>query len=108
MDRRRPESEVQPDLRQPAAAAPSLLKSRQGRLVALGVSGSKRSPQAANVPTIAEEIAPGFDATFHESLQMPKATPRAVVDKIQADVAKALAVPDLRARLADLDLEPMG
>jgi tripartite-type tricarboxylate transporter receptor subunit TctC len=39
---------------------------------------------------------------------MPKATPRAVVDKIQADVAKALAVPDLRARLADLDLEPMG
>jgi tripartite-type tricarboxylate transporter receptor subunit TctC len=81
---------------------------KQGLLVALGVSGDKRSPQAPNVPTIAEEVAPGFNATFHESLQMPKATPRAVVDKIQSDVARALAAPDIRARLIDLDLDPMG
>ncbi len=77
----------------------------QGKLVALAVSGAKRSPQAPTVPTVAEAGSPGFDVTFHESLQMPRSTPRPVVEKIQADVARMLSLPDIRARLLELDLE---
>ncbi len=78
---------------------------KQGKLTALAVSGVKRSSQAPQLPTVAEDIAPGFDATFYESLQMPRSTPRAVIEKIQSDVAKALSTPELMSRLADLDLE---
>ena len=87
-----------------SAALPNI---REGKLVALGVSTSKRSSALPNVPTIAESGLPGFDYNLWVGLWAPAGTPQDIVDKINADVAKVLAMPDVRDRLASLGAEPM-
>jgi len=59
------------------------------------------------VPTIAESGLPGFDYNLWVGLWAPAGTPQEVVDKVNADVAKVLAMPDVRERLAALGAEPM-
>jgi len=59
------------------------------------------------VPTIAESGLPGFDYNLWVGLWAPAGTPQDVVDKINADVAKVLAMPDVRERLAALGAEPL-
>jgi len=87
-----------------SAALPNV---REGKLVALGVSTAKRSSALPNVPTIAEGGLPGFDYNLWVGLWAPAGTPQDIVDKINADVAKVLAMPDVRDRLASLGAEPM-
>jgi len=87
-----------------SAALPNI---REGKLVALGVSTAKRSSALPNVPTIAESGLPGFDYNLWVGLWAPAGTPQDIVDKINADVAKVLAMPDVRERLAALGAEPM-
>ena len=87
-----------------SAALPNV---REGKLVALGVSTAKRSSALPNVPTIAESGLPGFDYNLWVGLWAPAGTPQDIVDKINADVAKVLAMPDVRERLAGLGAEPM-
>ena len=87
-----------------SAALPNI---REGKLVALGVSTAKRSSALPNVPTIAESGLPGFDYNLWVGLWAPAGTPQDIVDKISADVAKVLAMPDVRERLAGLGAEPM-
>jgi tripartite-type tricarboxylate transporter receptor subunit TctC len=87
-----------------SAALPNI---REGKLVALGVSTAKRSSALPNVPTIAESGLPGFDYNLWVGLWAPAGTPQEVVDKVNADVAKVLAMPDVRERLAALGAEPM-
>ena len=81
---------------------------RDGKLVALAVSGSKRTASLPNVPTMAEAGIAGYDATFFETLSAPKGTPPAVIDRLQQEVAKALADPKVRSALAAADLEPVA
>ena len=81
---------------------------KDGKLVALAVSGSSRLASQPAVPTAAEAGIKGYDASFTEMMAMPRATPDAVVRKLQAEVAKALALPEVRERLATLDLEPVA
>jgi tripartite-type tricarboxylate transporter receptor subunit TctC len=71
------------------------------------VSTAKRSSALPNVPTIAESGLPGFDYNLWVGLWAPAGTPQEIVDKINADVAKVLAMPDVRERLAALGAEPM-
>ncbi|MCY1511679.1 hypothetical protein D9M68_461150 [compost metagenome] len=78
---------------------------RDGKLVAIAVSGSKRLGSQPTVPTVAQAGIKGYDASFAEMMAMPRATPPAVVARLQAEVAKALAAPELRERLATMDLE---
>lgn len=82
---------------------------KSGRLKALAVTSLARSPALPDVPTI-EETAnlKGFDASSWFGLFAPAGTPRAVVDKIQADVAKALAVPEVRERFVAQGAQPGG
>ena len=87
-----------------SAALPNI---REGKLVALGVSTAKRSSALPNVPTIAEGGLPGFDYNLWVGLWAPAGTPQDIVDRINADVAKVLATPDVRERLAALGAEPM-
>jgi len=87
-----------------SAALPNI---REGKLVALGVSTAKRSSALPNVPTIAESGLPGFDYNLWVGLWAPAGTPQDIVEKINADVAKVLAMPDVRERLAALGAEPM-
>jgi tripartite-type tricarboxylate transporter receptor subunit TctC len=81
---------------------------REGRLVVLGVSGAKRLTAMPNVPTVAEAGLPGYDAKLWYGLWAPAGTPKAVVEKLSKDVARALAAPDVRDQLAKLSAEAMS
>jgi len=81
---------------------------RDGRLVALAVSGSRRLAGYPNVPTVAESGIKGYDATFAEIVAVPKGTPASVVQRLHREIGKNLALPDVRARLLALDLEVVG
>jgi len=78
---------------------------REGKLRALAVTSSRRSPAAPDLPTIAESGYPGFDVTNWSGLLAPAGSPATIVRKLHLETVKALALPDLRAKLADLGLE---
>ena len=87
-------------------AGPTVLPMvRAGRLVALAVSGAKRSPLLPEVPTVAESGFPGFDATFSLVLYAPKGTPAAVIETMTAAMSAALKQPDMVERLKLTDQE---
>lgn len=75
------------------ALAMSHLKS--GKLRALGISSSKRSPELPDVPTIAEAGVPGYDATQWIGFAGPKGLPQVVVDRIFSATHKAVENPDV-------------
>ena len=85
----------------------SLPTVREGRMRALAVSTAKRSAAMPEVPTVAEAGLPGFVFDFWIGLLAPAKTPRAVVAKLNAEVTKALALPDVRERMAKLGAESM-
>lgn len=87
-------------------AGPTVLPMvRAGRLVALAVSGAKRSPLLPEVPTVAESGYAGFDASFSLVLFAPQGTPKPVVEAMHAALAAALKQPDLVAKLRQSDQE---
>jgi tripartite-type tricarboxylate transporter receptor subunit TctC len=71
-----------------------LTYSRSGQVRVLGSSGSKRSPAAPDVPSIAETI-PGYEVESWQAIFAPAKTPPDIVQKMNAGVAKALAAPEL-------------
>jgi tripartite-type tricarboxylate transporter receptor subunit TctC len=81
---------------------------REGKLRALAVTSSRRSSAAPELPTIAESGYPGFEVTGWIGLLAPARTPATIVGKLHLETVKALALPDLRAKFADLGLEPIG
>lgn len=81
---------------------------RSGRLRAIAVTGEKRSPVAPDIPTITESAVPGFVVTGFFIMLAPAGTPREIVNKVNAEAARALQSADLRERLAALGLEPVG
>jgi tripartite-type tricarboxylate transporter receptor subunit TctC len=78
-----------------------------GKALALAVSSAQRSSLLANVPTVAEQGVPGFDYTLWVGLWGQAAMPAEIVSKINADVNRALASPDLADRLTKLGTLPM-
>jgi tripartite-type tricarboxylate transporter receptor subunit TctC len=81
---------------------------REGKLRALGVTSAKRSAAAPEIPTIAEQGLPGFDAVSWFALFAPAGTPKPVVDKLQREVSRILKLPDVAKRLAELGLDADG
>ena len=69
---------------------------KSGRLRALGVSGSKRSPQAPDIPTIAEAALPGYEFLPFYALVVPAGTPREVIAALADAVAKPMSSPEFR------------
>ena len=80
---------------------------RDNRMRALAVSTAKRSSALPEVPTVAEAGLPGFVFDFWIGLLAPAKTPRPIVNKLNAEVRKALAQPDVLERLGKLGAEPM-
>ena len=80
---------------------------KDGKLVAMAVSGARRSPASPNVPTVAEAGVRGFDATFFEILAAPKGTPPEVMARLHKAVANALQQADVRNKLLANDLDPV-
>ncbi len=81
---------------------------KAGKLRALAVTGSKRSPQLPDVPTVMESGVPGYEAYVWMGLLAPKGTPAAVVDKISRDVVAVLAAPEVKAYMATAGIEIVG
>ena len=74
---------------------------RAGKLRALAVTTSERSPALPDVPTLAETV-PGYEASAWFGIGVPKGTPADVIDKLNKAMNAALADPATKAKLADL------
>ncbi len=79
-----------------------------GKLKALAVTGSKRSPAMPALPTIAEEGLKGYEVYEWNAVFSPAGTAPDTIDRMQRELAKALAAPDVREKLALLGAEPVG
>jgi tripartite-type tricarboxylate transporter receptor subunit TctC len=77
-----------------------------GKLRALAVTSAEREPSLPAVPTVAETV-PGYEATAWFGIGMPKGTPRDVIEKLNAEVNRALADPKMLERLAELGGKPI-
>ena len=84
-----------------AGIAGSIEHVRSGKLRALAVTTAARSPALPDVPTVSEFV-PGFEAGDWLGVGAPKNTPSAIVDKLNNELAAALADPKIKARVADL------
>jgi tripartite-type tricarboxylate transporter receptor subunit TctC len=79
---------------------------RGGRLRALGVSSLERARSLPDVPTIASAGVPGFEMSPWIGLFAPAGTPRPVIDRLNAELQRVLAQPDVAQSLADQGLDP--
>ncbi|MEO8487942.1 MAG: tripartite tricarboxylate transporter substrate binding protein [Betaproteobacteria bacterium] len=79
-----------------------------GRLRALAVTSGKRAPSMPNVPTMAESGVPGYDVVSWQAVFAPAGTPKPIVDRLHAEIAKILKEPEVQERLAKLGLDPSG
>jgi tripartite-type tricarboxylate transporter receptor subunit TctC len=80
---------------------------REGQVRAMGTSGKTRSSVTPDIPTIAEAGVPGYESTIWLGLMAPAGTPKAVVDKLNAEVNKVLSRPDVKAAWAKQGATPL-
>jgi len=78
---------------------------KSGKLRALAQTGEKRSAALPDVPTIAESGFPNFEATAWYGVHAPAKTPKAIVNRLNAEIVKALKLPDVKERLSGLGFE---
>jgi tripartite-type tricarboxylate transporter receptor subunit TctC len=90
----------------PLATAVPLIQ--DGRIRGLAITGAKRSPTVPDVPTIAEAAVHGFASTSWQGWFMPAKTPARIVERIQQEAAKVVAMPDVRLRLAAMAYDGVG
>jgi tripartite-type tricarboxylate transporter receptor subunit TctC len=81
---------------------------KEGKLRALGVTSAQRSAAAPDIPTIAEQGLPGFEAVSWFAMFAPAGTPKPIADKLQVQVKKILQSPEVAKRLAEIGLEVVG
>ncbi len=77
-----------------------------GKLRALGVTSAQRSPALPDVPTVGDTV-PGYEATAWFGIGMPKGTPKEIIQKLNAEVNRALADPAMQKRLGELGGVPL-
>ena len=81
---------------------------KAGKVRALAISSPKRSPLVPDVPTVAESGLPGFQSVTWFGILGPANTPKAVVERMNAEVNKALQLPEIQTRFAQMGFEPAG
>src|SRR6476620_1518583 len=86
----------------------ALLQAQNGAIRVLAVSSEQRSMQAPDVPTVAESGFPGYTATSWWGLMAPAGTPKAVVDRIAAEVGKATKDVKIVEQLTAFGVDPLG
>ena len=89
----------------PAVVLPQM---KSGRLKALGVSVARRVPVIADVPTLDEAGVPNFDIGIWMGFFYPARTPKAAVERVNAELQKIVDAPEMRARIAEMGYEPAG
>lgn len=95
---------VQLHFNTPITLAPHI---KTGKLRALAITGGSRFPALPQLPTFSEAGLPAFDLKTWFGVFVPVATPREVIDKLSADIAKMLALPDFRQTLDGLGMAPL-
>ncbi len=80
--------------------APVLPQAKSGAVRILAVTSEKRHPALPDVPTVAESGVPGYAASSWNAVAAPARTPPAIVERLQQEIARALALPDVREKLA--------
>lgn len=90
---------------QPVSSMPHV---QTGKLKVLGISSSKRFSTMQEIPTIAEQGLPGFEAISWAGICGPGGTAKPIIDRVYNEVAKVLKVPELRDRLLRDGIEPVG
>jgi tripartite-type tricarboxylate transporter receptor subunit TctC len=88
--------------------APVLAHLRSGKLRALGVGSTRRSPQLPDVPTIIEGGVPGYESGSWMGILAPAKTPPKIVARMSEVAMKTVAMPETRRRLEDMGAEPIG
>ena len=81
---------------------------KAGKLRALATTGPQRWPGLPDVPTVAEQGVAGYDVRSWAGLMAPAGTPRAVIDRLNAEVQKILPIPAVKTRLEDMGGEVRG
>ena len=89
----------------PAAALPQI---RQGNVRALAITASQRSAILPDVPTMAEAGYPNIEGDSWVGVLVPRGTPRDIIDLLQREIAKIIAEPDMKARLAELGYDAVA
>jgi tripartite-type tricarboxylate transporter receptor subunit TctC len=88
-----------------ASAIPHI---KAGKLRALGVTTAKRSAVVPDVPTLAESGLAGYELSSWQAAFAPAGTPQPVIDRLHAEIAKILQMPDIQKRLGELGLDLSG
>jgi len=89
-------------------ALPVMAHIRSGKLRPIGITSKDRSPLSPDIATMAEQGFPDLVAVNWWGVFVPAGTPRPIVEKLNADLVKALADADLKKRYADLGVEPVS
>jgi tripartite-type tricarboxylate transporter receptor subunit TctC len=85
----------------------ALQQIREGKVTVLGVTTSKRLAAAPDIPTLAEGGLAGYELVAWQGVVAPAGTPRMIVDNLAAQIAKLLADPATRNKLAAIAIEPL-
>ena len=78
---------------------------KAGKLKAVGVTSHTRSPLLPDLPTVAESGVPGYESTIFNGLAARSGTPPAILDRMHAEIRKAVQAPDFRARMLEQGVE---
>jgi tripartite-type tricarboxylate transporter receptor subunit TctC len=85
-----------------ANMASALPHVKNGKLKALAITGAKRSAAAPNLPTVAESGMPGYQVYEWNAIFAPAGTPPAIINRLQAEIAKVVKIPEVRDRMLAL------
>ena len=81
---------------------------KSGKIVALAVTNPRRSTTQTNLPTVSESGVPGYEAVQWFGIAVPTGTPQAIVQRLNEEIRAILAMPDVRARFAELGFDVVG
>jgi tripartite-type tricarboxylate transporter receptor subunit TctC len=79
---------------------------KAGKLRPIAVASAKRLDSLPNVPTVAEAGLPGFEVVSWQAVFAPAGTPKPIVQRLNAEIAKVINMPDVKTKLDDLGVEP--
>jgi tripartite-type tricarboxylate transporter receptor subunit TctC len=87
---------------------PLVAQIKAGKVKALGVTSAKRAASMPELPTIAESEVPGYEMVLWIGVFAPAGTPREIVSKLNAEIVRIVRLPDIRAELAGMGVDPVG
>ncbi len=79
---------------------------KAGKIKAIAISGKIRMEAVPQMPTFAEAGMPSFEISVWFGMLAPAGTPKEIIDKLSTEIAKIIAIPDIKEKLASLGMHP--